>query len=275
MEYVFSFGDSFTSTWFNWRDNPPSPSTPLGNPPYPGYTSASGPNWIDYLTIRYNQSLLKTYNIAIGGASVDQDIQLSPPFFGQNLRDPFEPERRSLKDQVLRDFIAGYFYKNAPEAPDWNSGNSLFTIWIGINDVVGSYARGPDGPEGTKALNERIFGTYTQLTEILYSHGARNFVFLNVPAVDRSPVITERGPRDVVLLAADLNDFNNMVTKMAWDLKHKYDGINAWVYDSRADFNRVLNDPHAFRQTSGLKNLTDTCDKYGLIWSVFFALLSL
>lgn len=263
LQYIFSFGDSFTTTWFNWRDNPPSPSIPLGNPPYPGYTSASGANWIDYLTVKYNQTFLQTYNLAIGGAAVDQDIQLTPPMFG---RGPFEPDRRSLKDQVQRDFITGYAYKNAPEAPDWNGGNALFTIWIGINDVVGSYGRGPDGPEGTKALNDRIFRTYMQLTEILYDHGARNFMFLNVPAVDRSPVIMERGPRDVAWLGADLTDFNDRVAKMAGDLKSRHQDVNAWVYDTRTDFSKVLDDPTAFPQTSGLKNVTDTCDKYGLIW---------
>lgn len=263
MRYIFSFGDSFTTTWFNWRDNPPSPSTPLGNPEYPGFTSASGANWIDYLTVKYNQSLLQTYNLAIGGAAVDQDIQLGPPLFG---RVPFEPERKSLKDQVLRDFITGYAYKNAPGAPDWNGGNALFTIWIGINDAVGSYARGPDGPEGTRALNERIFATYTRLIETLYDHGARNFMFLNVPAVDRSPVMGERGRRDIGLLSADLNEFNDLIAKMALELKQKYEGLNAWVYDTRTDFSSAIDDPRAFDQTSGLKNVTDKCDGYANIW---------
>lgn len=263
LRYIFSFGDSFTTTWFNWRDNPPSPATPLGNPPYPGFTSASGANWIDLLTIKYNQTFLQTYNFAIGGAAVDQDIQLGPLLFGL---DPFEPDQRSLKDQVQRDFITGYAYKNAPAAPEWNGGNALFAIWIGINDVVGSYVRGPDGPEGTKALNDRIFRTYTHLVETLYDQGARNFMFLNVPAIERSPVIVQRGLRDAAWLSADLDDFNGRVAKMAGDVKAKHQGLNAWVYDTRTDFGKVLDNPQAFPQTSGLKNLTDTCDKYGTIW---------
>lgn len=263
LRYVFSFGDSFTSTWFNWRDNPPSSETPLGNPPYPGFTSASGANWIDLLTIKYNQTYLQTYNLAIGGAAVDQDIQLGPPLFGL---DPFEPDQRSLKDQVQRDFMTGYAYKNAPAAPAWNSGNTLFTIWIGINDVVGSYLRGPDGPEGTRGLNDRIFATYTRLVEVLYDQGARNFIFLNVPAVDRSPVIVQRGPHDMAWLSADLDDFNGRLVNMAREVKTKHQGVNVWIYDTRADFGKVLDNPHAFPQTSGLKNVTDSCDKYGTIW---------
>lgn len=194
---------------------------------------------------------------------MDQDIQLAPPLFGST---PFEPDRRSLKDQVQRDFITGYAYKIAPQAPEWNGGNALFTIWIGINDVVGSYARGPDGPEGTKELNKRIFATYTRLIEMMYDHGARNFVFLNVPAVDRSPIMVMRGPRDVAWSAADLTEFNGMIVAMAGEFKQKHPEVNAWVYDSRADFGKVLDDPRAFPQTSGLKNVTDACAKYGEIW---------
>lgn len=260
---MFSFGDSYTTTWFNWRDNPPCPSTPLGNPEYPGFTSASGPNWIDYLTVKYNQSFLQTYNLAIGGATVDEDIDLHPPMFG---RDLFQPVRNSLKDQVQRDFITAYAYKNAPGAPDWNGGSALFAIWIGINDVVGSYSLGPDGPKGTKALNDRIFGTYSQLTEILYDHGARNFMLLNVPAVDRSPLIVGKGPRDVALLGADLTDFNDRVAKLAGDLKSRHPDVNAWVYDTRTDFSKVLDHPAAFPQTSGLKNVTNACNEYGTLW---------
>ena len=52
----------------------PSLGNPLGNPPYPGYTSSNGPNWVDYLTVKYNQSLVETYNIAFGGATIDSDL---------------------------------------------------------------------------------------------------------------------------------------------------------------------------------------------------------
>lgn len=301
LKYIFSFGDSFTTTWFNWHDQPPSPSHPLGNPGYPGITSATGANWIDLLTVKYNQSYLQTYNLAIGGAAVDQDIPLGVfPFFpsmpalparpapefppakpagsanpalaGQDMgqiaaRDPVEPDRRSLKDQVLRDFITGYAYKNAPGCPDWNGGNALFTIWIGINDLVGSYARGPDGPEGTKVLNDRIFTSYKRVVDILYDHGARNFLFLNVPAMDRSPAMIERGPAQVKMLADDLTEWNERVARMARQLKSQHeDEVNTWVYDSRTSFGRALDDPTVFPETKELKNVTDICVPYASRW---------
>lgn len=59
---------------FNWTLTPPSPTNPLGNPGYPGWTSANGPNWVGYLTVKYNDSLLQTYNLADGGATVDADL---------------------------------------------------------------------------------------------------------------------------------------------------------------------------------------------------------
>lgn len=252
LRYAFTFGDSYTTTWFNFSLLPhPSPSNPLGNPPYPGYTSANGPNWVDYFTVQYNHSLIQTYNLAVGGASI-----------GSGTLPPNTPTYFTLKGQVHDIFIPGYYEDRAPGAPDWNGRDSVFAIWMGINDVGGSYMRGPAGPDGTDALNERIFAEYAELVDDLYNHGARNFVFLNIPAIERSPLTVGRGPRDVTLQKAHVEAVNGRITDMAWRLKQKFDGVNVWVYDTHADFSKVIDNPGAFPQTSRVKNTTDVCEDY-------------
>jgi len=97
----------------------------LGNPPYPGFTATGGENWVDYVTTQYNKSLVLTYNYAYGGATIDASLVA-----------PFEPTVLSLTDQVNQ-FLSGAGTK--PASAPWTSSNSLFSVFIGINDIGNSY----------------------------------------------------------------------------------------------------------------------------------------
>jgi hypothetical protein len=78
-------------------------------------------NWIDVNTVVYNRSTILTWNYAYGGATIDA-----------NLVTPYEPTVLSLTDQT-NDFLANAGTK--PASSPWTSANSLFSIWIGINDI--------------------------------------------------------------------------------------------------------------------------------------------
>jgi hypothetical protein len=62
---TFHSGDSYTTPGFNDTGVQPSIGNPLGNPNYPGYTSSNGPNWVDFLTVKYNESQVLTCNPCI------------------------------------------------------------------------------------------------------------------------------------------------------------------------------------------------------------------
>lgn len=85
-----------------------------------------GTNWIDLVTVAYNKSLILTYNYAYPGATIDRSL-VAPA-----------PSRRTLKDQVDQ-FLTTVASK--PASTPWTSANSLFSIWIGINDIGNSYYR--------------------------------------------------------------------------------------------------------------------------------------
>lgn len=120
LKHVFTFGDSYTTTTFDHTAEPfPTPENPLGNPAYPGFTSANGANWVDYLTVGYNQSSLLTYNLAVGGASVDSTVSGGLWY----------PRPGSLAYQVWYNFYTGYVQRQAPGAPDWHGNDTLFAIW--------------------------------------------------------------------------------------------------------------------------------------------------
>ncbi|KAF3913623.1 hypothetical protein ABW21_db0202052 [Orbilia brochopaga] len=74
IKYWFSFGDSYTQTGFDPNGIQPSVSNPMGNPPYPGWTSSNGVNWLDVATEKYNKSVVLTYNLAYGGATIDATL---------------------------------------------------------------------------------------------------------------------------------------------------------------------------------------------------------
>jgi phospholipase/lecithinase/hemolysin len=145
----------------------PSPSNPLGNPAFPGYTTAGGANWIGDLVKDYNASSLYSFNFASGGATVNASLVR-----------PFQPTVKSLIDQVKQfsDSIA-----SKPSYAAWSAETSLFGIWLGVNDVGNSY-----GNANEAALLSSIAEDYFEQVEVLYSAGARNFVFLNVPRKSKS-----------------------------------------------------------------------------------------
>lgn len=248
LRFVYSFGDSYTTTEFNWRAEPYpgyDSGNPMGNPAYPGLTSANGANWIDYLTVKYNKTNFATYNLAVGGATAGSSVNC-------------------LRAQVHDSFIPAYHKRQAPGAPEWTSHQSLFTFWLGINDIGGSYWRGPSGPGGTDALNKVIFAEYAALVGDLYHAGARNFLFVNVPPIDRSPLTAGAGRGAQKVERADVESFNGLMVDMAQKMRARWEDVNVWVYDSHADFGKVLDDPTSFPQTSGYKNTTDFCESYQL-----------
>jgi hypothetical protein len=164
VKHLFVFGDSYTQTGFDVKGAQPSLSNPFGNPPYPGWTSSNGPNWVGFLTSTYNASKLLTYNVAYGGATVDS-----------NLVTPYQPTVLSLKNQVQDLYIPSYGTPNNASA-SWEASDSLHAFFIGINDVGNSWWL-----DNATALYDRIFDVYAGLLDQVYDTGARNFLFLSVP----------------------------------------------------------------------------------------------
>lgn len=115
-----SSGDSYTSTSFNIRGPQPSRENPLGNPAYPGATSANGPNYVDFLTTTYNQSFIRTFNLGYGGATIDPSL----------LGSPYGLIVQSFRQQVQEEFLPTYATNTGVE---WSGSNSLFTVFFGIN----------------------------------------------------------------------------------------------------------------------------------------------
>ncbi|KAI0345169.1 hypothetical protein BDW22DRAFT_1343459 [Trametopsis cervina] len=165
VDYFIVFGDSYSSVRDQFDLLPsPTKNKRLGIE-FPGNTwnEPDEPNWIGHLLSKpgMNPDML-VYDYALGGQTVD------------DMRTQVSDFRRQ-------------FSSTAP----WNGTNSLFVAhshpenadfefilpvtWIGINDC------------GMPSDSESTQKTLFELQESLYAEGARNFLFIDVPPIDRSP----------------------------------------------------------------------------------------
>jgi phospholipase/lecithinase/hemolysin len=245
IKHLFVFGDSYTQTGFNVTSTQPSSSNPFGNPPYPGWTSSNGPNWVGFLTTTYNASTLLTYNMAYGGATVDSTLVT-----------PYAPTVISMKDQVLTEFLPTY--GSYPASAPWTSESSLFAFFIGINDVGNSWWL------NNNTLYDTIFSTYASLLSDVYATGARNFLFLSVPPVNLAPLTLNQddGGYATENEGKVILEWNKRLSAMVEAFQANHSGTTAFVHDTWGLYNAVIEDPGAYEQTAGLKNVTGYCEAY-------------
>lgn len=234
VENMIVFGDSYTSTDFKPQKEQPSPTNPFGNPALPK-SSSIDQKWIHYLTMTYNSSAIRTYNMANYGATMDGFVR----FYHEH-------------------FMPHYGIANHTGAAGWNATNSLFATFFGINDV----RRCTDQPLSKDDCGEiyaSLFAIYGFLLEQLYTAGARNFLLLNIPPLDRMPFSRKWGhpvpPRAVAAWNAGL-------ASLASDLSLGHADATVFLFDTHALFDEVIDDPKSYPETSLYKNTTDNCEEY-------------
>lgn len=242
---TFTSGDSYTQTGFDVNGTQPNAANPFGNPPYPGYTSSNGPNWIDFLATTYNASFIKAYNLAYGGATVDSKLVT-----------PYAPTVLSLVDQVQSEFLPRY--GSHPADAPWTGKDSLFAFFIGINDVGNSWWL------NNATLYDTIFTRYAGLLDQVYKTGARNFLFLSVPPVNLAPLTLNKDDNGYSVEAEGkvILDWNRRLTALTKAFKKSHTDSQIFVHDTYKVFNDVIKKPKAYPQTSGYKNVTGYCAAY-------------
>lgn len=195
--------------------------------------------------------MVKTYDLAYGGATVDS-----------TLAKPYLPTVLSLQQQVQQEFIP--LYTGADSQAYWDPESTLFAFWFGINDVGNTYSSSL--PEEYMAVYPRILDRYAEQIANLFDMGARNFLFLNIPPVQRSPLTQSQGYDASVLEFQAIAIFNNGLANMAEELRQNAslvgEVVNVDVFDAYSLFSAVLDDPQAFEITKQYVNTTDYCAAY-------------
>ncbi|KDQ26465.1 carbohydrate esterase family 16 protein [Pleurotus ostreatus PC15] len=235
-------GDSYTQTGFDPSGAIPSLANPIGNPPFPGFTATGGANWVGFGTTTFNKSKIFTYNYAYGGATIDA-----------NLVAPYTPTVISLTQQVDQ-FLTTV--ANKPPSTPWTSANSLFSVFIGINDIGNSYYLSGD----RAAFSDTLLNAEFALVEKLVP---RNFLFVNVPPIDRSPLVRTL-PDNHARLAEKtvIQGFNSKLAAKIAAFKANHTGVETYTWDSSATFTRILDSP----TTYGFRDATTFGDGTGIFW---------
>ncbi|PBP27640.1 GDSL-like Lipase/Acylhydrolase [Diplocarpon rosae] len=220
-----AIGDSYTDTGFNIILEKPSASNPIGNPAFPGYTTSGGNNWLTYLSKTPSPALL-SYNFANGGAITSDKIL-----------GPFEPVVPSFVDQIST------FTTNLAPRPSyarWTSADSLFGVWIGINDVGNGWHL-----VNWTTLAEAITSTYLAQVSILYSSGARNFVFLTVPPIELTPYNIAETTESQKAIAESVVRYNTLLTAALKTFAENKTDVTTWIVDTAPVFHAAIADPTA------------------------------
>ncbi|ETS75500.1 hypothetical protein PFICI_12444 [Pestalotiopsis fici W106-1] len=242
LEKFVVFGDSYSRIGFSASGTQPSASNPFGNA---GTTSADGYNWVKYLTLNHNESAFLTYDYALSGATVN--VSIVEGSVG-----------RDVVGEVQNTFLASYA-DNSSFAGD----NVLYGTWIGINDVKGSYL-GDDYEGADFTIYTEIIDSLASQVDALYDNGARNFLFLTVPPLEKAPYTTTSSANATryPLMEAAVDDYNGKLLKLAKSVGHDYVGTNVFYMDAHALFNDVIADPTQFEETASYKDVTSYCDAY-------------
>ncbi|KNZ81956.1 Thermolabile hemolysin [Termitomyces sp. J132] len=221
--------------------------------PVSGFTSSNGPNWVNFLGATYNQTDVKVFDLASGGATVD--AALVPPFSSTVF---------SIVDQVsqFKQILAP-----KPVGGQWDSSNSLFAFWIGINDVGNSF--GWVGLLIKRRQLKVLINYQTNITGhepafytkilIRLKKGARSFLFLTVPPTDRAPIFLQQGSNVVKRLHPLIANYNAQLATIVDNFKARHKDLDqVTVFNTQPIFNTLLDNANAL----GFVNATGWCEAY-------------
>ncbi|KAJ7916146.1 hypothetical protein B0H13DRAFT_1609715 [Mycena leptocephala] len=203
LKFLVVFGDSYCDVGYEYANSSiPSYDEPLGVK-FPGVTHAEPdePNWVGHFIANYAPGQLLVYNYAKGGGRV-----------------------HDVKNQIK--FMFKQHIGERPASAPWTPEDTLFITWIGINDA------GFGRDHGNNL--EKLF----EAQETLYDSGARNFLFVNVPPIDRSPVLANGKARNYV-------DWNTELKKAVALFATAHPDTTVMIYSSWDTFNALLDDTTA------------------------------
>lgn len=196
--------------------------------PFPGSTYAEHghPNWVGHLVYRLrDRTRLVVYDFAKGG-------------------DTTEGVERQIEQEFLPNLA------DQPPPPDgtriWSANDTLFAIWVGINDC------GYSGPDRIPPKLVKLFS----LVDLLYSAGARHFMLIDIPPINRSPAM-----RDPPRGKLSFEEWNDCLRARAADFARTHSDATVVIYSAWDTFTRVLNNPSAFGFNGG-----DVRRRGGTIW---------
>ena len=232
FQHIVAFGDSLSDHY--GLQSYLGPYDPVTNPNGALEVWSNGDVWVEYLANNWGATL---DNNAIAGAmtlghenealQAQVDVGALPPL--------------GLVGQVDLYTASG---------PVIDSDNTLFTIWIGANDLM-EFGRGESHTADPNVMITDAMNNIANSVESLYDHGARYFLFLNVPDIGKSPGYRTSPPDEVNAVTALVQSYNSALAATIESLELNFSGIAVYSVDMFAYLDEMIN--------SGIfVNVTDT-----------------
>ena len=196
------------------------------SPPYFEGRFSNGPIWVEHLVASYFPTDSNTHllDYAYGGAGVSRDDDQEEVLF-------------TLKREIVK-YLDDHQGKADP--------NSLFIVWIGSNNYIGS----PDDVEGTLSLvNRGITANLKRLADA----GAKHFLIVNVPDLGRTPIASDDEAKDK--LSYFSRRHNELLLNTVNELDELYPEVQWIHFDVCSRLDELFDSPESF----GFSNITETC----------------
>jgi len=192
-------------------------------------TSANGALWTEYLAAQFNGTVILLYDFAVSGSSI-------PEGFNDQIKTVYEPRYSSL------------YTNGTPSDVQWSSNSSIFASWIGINDI--NFCTPLFSPDLNVSLDvclSRRMELYFELMENLYDTGARNYFFVNMPPIDRTPMVLNQTRSIIANYTYAVNHYNHdLLPASVNNFTRTHSGVRSIIYNVYSLFTQVLNNPHDY-----------------------------
>jgi phospholipase/lecithinase/hemolysin len=133
-----------------------------------------------------------------------------------------------------------------------NPSKTLVTFWIGINDINDSAKYSVD----FAIFYDKLITTLFESVQSVYNAGYRNFLFMNLPPLDRTPGnILKTTPLPNTTM---INLWDRTLTSHIHTFNEQNPHANAFGFDVNGFLNKVLDSPGKY----GIKNVTGYCKSY-------------
>ena len=209
-------------------------------------TAEGGPNWVEYLTncgvengLHDPQNCnVQLWDFAYAGADVKEEVGVTPLHHNHTV---------SLERQIEQ-FV--HYGNPALESIHLRKQHALVAVWIGINDIndlVGTQGKSAIYAPFYENVQDNVFKN----VERIYELGYTNFLFMNLPPLDR-------GPGTPSVNASMVEEFNRILAAHATAFQAKHCNAAVLQFDVNGVLNRVLDE----YQDYGFSNITDFCPGY-------------
>ncbi|KAI2670530.1 CAZyme family CE16 [Penicillium roqueforti] len=211
-------------------------------------TAEGGPNWVEYLTnCGIHQGLTspqdckkQLWDFAFAGADISTEY--TPPHHNFTV---------SLLDQINQFKQYGH-PALLNSLPSFTQDKTLVAIWIGINDINDSAKYVVNFPTFYKSLIDTLFTS----VEILYNLGYRNYLFMNLPPLDRTP--GNQATKDPSPNSTQVGWYNAALADHAAGFAAKHKEARVMIFDAHARLAAMLDEPYKY----GIVNTTGFCAGY-------------